>query len=160
MQDNTIIFLTCTRQESRNINQSNQWNIESVAETNETTSLTRSIAIQTSSHYLRLVSNDTYSLTIETCKTYDNILSIISMYFQEFVIINDCTDHFIHIVCLVWIIRNDLVQVIIQTVDRIFTFDQRSFFHVVLRQIAQQLTDQLQTIFFCIYSKMSNTRLR
>ena len=79
------------------------------------------------------------------------------MYFQEFTVIDDGSDYVVHIVSLVRIVRDDVVQVIIQAVDRIFTFDQRSFFQVVLRQEADQFADQLQTVFFRIDCEVSHT---
>ena len=96
-----------------------------------------------SSHYFRLVGYDTDSLAVKTGETDDNVLGIVGMYFQKFAVIDDGSDNFIHIVSLVRIVRDDVVQVVIQTVDRVFTFDQRSFFQVVLRQEADQFADQL-----------------
>ena len=79
MKDYTVVFLTCTRKESRNVNQCYQRNIESVAETNEATCFTRCVAIQASCHNLRLVGYDTDRLSVETSETYDDILSVIRM---------------------------------------------------------------------------------
>ena len=79
------------------------------------------------------------------------------MYFQEFTVIDDGSDYVVHIISLVRIVRDDVVQVVIQTVDRIFTFDQRGFFQVVLWQEANQFAYQLQTVFFRINCKVGHT---
>ena len=159
MKDYCIVFLTCTWEEARYIYQCNQRNIEGVAETNETSTLTRSVTIQYTCQIFRLVGNDTYRLTIETGKTNDDVLCIILLNFKEFAIIYDSTNYFIHIVRLVRAVRNNFVQRVFQTVDWICTIQIRSFFQIVLWNVAQQLADKCQTFFFCLSGKVSNTTL-
>ena len=121
MQNNTIVFLSCSRKESRNVYQGYQRNIECIAETNEAGTLTRCIAVKYTCQIFGLVGNHTYRLSVHTGKSDDNILGIIFLYFEEFAIIDDSTNHLIHIVWLIRAVRNNLIQKIIHTVDRICT---------------------------------------
>ena len=77
MKDNAIVFLTCSRKESRYVYQRYDRNIECIAETNETCTLTRCVTIEYTSQILRLISNDTYRLSVEAGETDDDILCII-----------------------------------------------------------------------------------
>ena len=80
------------------------------------------------------------------------------MDFEELTIIYDSANYLVHIVRFVRVIRNDVVQGIFQTVDRVCAVYIRSFFQIVLWNVAQQFADKSQAFFFCLCSKMSNTR--
>ena len=110
VRNHTIVLLACTRQESRHIHQSNQRNIESIAEADETSCLTRCIGVETAGHHLWLVGYDTYALAIEASKTNDDIPGIITMYFEEFAMVYDRSDHFVHIVRTVSLVGDNFVQ--------------------------------------------------
>ena len=80
------------------------------------------------------------------------------MYFEEFALVYDCFDYFQHIVRQIGIIRNQAVQFVFQTIDRVVAYHHRRFFEVVGRQIRKQITDQRNTFFFVFYHKMRNAR--
>ena len=80
--------------------------------------------------------NNTYCLTIETCETDNDVLSKILMDFKELAIINDSFNYIVHIICLVRIIRNNIIQHIFHTINWVIARNNRCFFHVVLRNVA------------------------
>ena len=95
MKDNAVVFLTCSRKESRYVYQRYDRNIECIAETNETCTLTRCVAVEHTSQILRLISNDTYRLSVETGETDDDILCIIFLDFKEFTVVHNSADHYV-----------------------------------------------------------------
>ena len=158
MKDNAIVFLTCSRKESRYVYQRYDRNIECIAETNETCAFTRCVAIEYTSQILRLISNDTYRLSVETGETDDDILCIIFLDFKEFTVVHNSADHFVHVIRFSRAVGDNIVQRIFQTVDWVCAIYIRSFFKVVLRNIAQQFANQFETFFFCLGGEMSHTR--
>ena len=105
MTNDTAPFLICARQETRNVNEVNDWNIESITETDETGRFVGCIDVQATSHYFWLVSNDTNGLTVKTCETCDNVCSIEWLYFIVFAIIYSSCDNIFHVVRHVAVIR-------------------------------------------------------
>ena len=154
--DDTAVFLVTARQEARYVYQVQQRNVESIAEANKTRGFVGCVDIQAASHYFRLVCNDTYGLTIHTCKASDNIGCPILLGFIEFTVVYDGFDYVFHIICLVGVIRKQCIQGVINTHRVVTGFYDRSAFHVVGRQEAQQVTDLLQAIFVVFCSKMCN----
>ena len=98
-----------------------------------------------------MVSYDTYCLTIEACETYDKVLCIIALHFKEFTVVDDSTNHFIHVIRFVSRIRNDFIQRIFKTIDWVITWLQWSFFEVILWNIAEEFANDSQCFFaiFC-----------
>ena len=81
------------------------------------------------------------------------------MHFEHLAIVNNRCDDLIHIVGLVGRLGDDLVQRILHTVDGIGAFDARSLLHVVLWDIAEQLTNHCNGFILIFGSKMSYARL-
>ena len=116
--DNTAVFLVAARQEARNVNQVQQRNTESVAEADETSGFIGSVDIQAASHNFRLVSNDTYGLTIHTSEASDDVGCPVFLVFIEFAVIYDRSDYIIHIVSLVGVVRQQSVQAVVHVPER------------------------------------------
>ena len=159
VQDNSVVLLTCTRQESWNVNQRYDRNIEGVAETNETCTLTAGVNVEHTCVASRLVGYDTYALTVEASETYDDVLSELRLYLEELAIIGNSSDNLVHIVCLVGVLRDNLVQSVLHTVDRIGARLRRSCLHVVRWDVAQQSLNHLQTLFLGLSCEVGYTRL-
>jgi len=157
MSNNTAVFLSCSRQKSRYINQCYQWNIEGIAETNKTSCFTRRINIENTCKITRLISHDTDRSPVKACKTYHNILCIITVHFQKFIVVNNRVDYVFYVVWFVRIIRNYTVERVFQTVDRIVASCHRSIFQIVLWHIAQHFSNQKDTFFFVLSHKMGNS---
>ena len=159
MQDNGVVLLTSTGQESRNVNERYNRNIEGVAETNEASSLTRSVNIEHTSIAVGLVGYDTYTLTIETCETNDNVLGELRLHLEEFTIVYYSTNHLVHVVSLVGVLGDNLIQAVLHTVDGVVSGLERSSLHVVGWDIAQQGLQHLNAFLLSSCSEVCNTRL-
>ena len=75
-----------------------------------------------------MVGYDADRLTVESSKTNDDIFGVAGLYFEEFVVIDDRPDHFVHVVGLIGTVGDDLVQVVVEAVDRVVAFHIGSFF--------------------------------
>ena len=135
MLNNSIILLTCSWKESWYINKADDRNIESIAESYESCSLTASINIKYTCVSSWLISNNTNTLTIEASKTSNDVLRKFRLNLKEFTIISYGCNNLIHIICLIRIFRNYLVKNIFLAIDRVITFCSWSFFCVVRRDI-------------------------
>ena len=131
MQNYCVILLTCTRQETGNINKTYNRNIERIAETNETRSLAACINVKHTGIARRLVCNNTNALTVKACKTYNDVLCKLRLHLKELAVVSDSTYDLVHIVCHIRVFRNNLIQDILHTVYRVSTFLTRCFLHVV-----------------------------
>ena len=83
MDDNPVVFLTRTWEEAWDVYEGNKRDVEGVTEADEASSLTRSIAVKGTCHDHRLVSDDTDALTVEASEADDDVLSPVTVYFEE-----------------------------------------------------------------------------
>ena len=141
MQDNGIVLLGGTGQEAGNVNEGNDGDIECVAETNEACTLTAAVAVQYTCHLLGLVGNDTYTLTVEACETDDEVLGIAGLYLEELAIVHDTGNNLVHVVGHVGIVGDNVVQIILHTVDGVGACHTGSLLQIVLWNVAHQLLD-------------------
>ena len=132
MEDYTVVFLTGSGEESWYVDQCYQRNVECVAEAYEACAFTRSVAVEHAGEIFGLVGYDTYRLSVHARETYYDVLGVVALDFEEFSVVDDRADHFVHVVRLVGAVGNDVVERIFQTVDRVGAFNQRWLFEVVL----------------------------
>ena len=154
--NNTTVFLIYSRKESRHIHQCQQRYIESVAETDETGSLDRCINIQRPCQYQRLVSNDSHRLSVQTDITGNNIRRKFRLKFEETVIVSHGLNHFLDIIRLVRIRRNQVRKFRSQASGRIARCYKRRFLHIISRQIRNQFADIVDTFNIIFCGKMSH----
>ena len=159
MQNHGVVFLTCAREESRNVNQGNQWNVECVAEANKASALARSVAVEHAGKIFRLVGNDTHRLAVEASETYDDVLGVVCRHFKEFAVVDDCCDNVVHVVWHVGAFRDDFVEAVFEAVDWVGAFNAWSILKVVLRNVAEELANDVDGIFVAFGSEVGNTRL-
>ena len=133
--------------------------MKGVTEADEASSLTRSVAVKGTCHDHRLVSDDTDALTVEACEADDDILSPVTVYFEELTVVDDRTDDIVHIVALVRLVRDDRIEDIVDAVYYVRRLYARSILHVVLGDEGEQVTDQADTFLFIVYSEVSDTTL-
>ena len=159
MDDNPVVFLPCTWEEAWDVYEGDERDVEGITEADEASSLTRSIAVEGTRHDHRLVSDDTDALTIEASEADDDVLSPVTVYFEELTIVDDRTDDIVHVVALVRLVRDDRVEDIVDTVYYVRRLYARSILHVVLGDEGEQVTDQADTFLFIVYSEVSDTTL-
>ncbi len=159
MTDDTVVFLSISRKEARNIFESNQWNIETVTETDETACFVAGVNIEHSGKVSRLVGDDTYRTTCQTGKTNNDIFGKIRHYFEEIAVIHHSFYNIFHVIRNVRVCWDDGIQSNIFAIDFIRAVLLSSLIHIVLRQERKQFTDTHQQFFFGIAHKVSDTAL-
>ena len=92
-------------------------------------------------------------------KADDYILGEALVDFKESSVIYDASDNLIHVIRLVWIIRDNLVQCIIHPSGRIVCRKKRGFFPVVGWDETQQVLDDLNAFLFVFGSEMCHSAL-
>ena len=76
---------------------------------------------------------------------------VVALDFEEFAVVDDRADDFIHVVGTCGGVGDDLVERIFEAVDRVGARNQRGFFEVVLWNEAEELADNPESVFavFC-----------
>ena len=110
MTDDAAVFLICSRQEARYINNVDEGNPEGIAEANEAGRLIGSIDIKTASHDTRLIGNDADRTSVQAGQTGNDIAGIHTMRFHIFTVIDDTANDLIHVVRHMGPIRNDGIE--------------------------------------------------
>ncbi len=159
VSDDAAILLTSTRKESRNVDERDDRNIESVAEPHEPRGFARGVDVQHARHILGLVGNDTNGLSVETGKAGDDVLCKRLVGLEEVAVVDHRANHLIHVVGLVGAVGHDLVEAVFQTADGVVAHCERSILHVVLGHEAQQLVHQRETILLGVDRKVGHTAL-
>ena len=133
MTDDTIVFLCISRKESRNIFKGNQWDIETIAETDKTACFVTGINIENTGKISRLVRYDTYRTTCHTGKADNDILCKVRHHFEEITIVYNAFDNVFHVIRYVRIYRNDRIQRSIFAVCFVGARLFLGFIHIILR---------------------------
>ena len=81
-----VSYTHLPRQESRDINQGNQRHVEYVAGTNEARHFVGGVEVKGSSHYLRLVGNDSDNHARKPGEAHDDIAGKIGVYLEQFTV--------------------------------------------------------------------------
>ena len=104
------MFLCASRQEARYVFESNDRNIEAVAETDKARSLVRSIDVEHTGQVSRLVGYDTYRTSAQASKSYHDVLGKVRHHFKEVVVVDYRFNDVLDVVRHVRVIRNDCHQ--------------------------------------------------
>ena len=103
MTDNAAVFLGRPRQEARYIDESDDGDIEAVAEADETGRFVGRIDIQAAGEELRLVGDDADSLAVKAGKAGDDVQGIVFQYLEYVAVVDAGFDDVEHIVrCCCW----------------------------------------------------------
>ena len=156
--NDTCVLLSGSAEETRNINEGQNLDIECVAETYETCGFAACVAIKHTCQPARLVSDDTGRTAVETRETADHILGEVFVNLHEISVIHDGVDDLVHVVRFVRICRNDVVQVVVHAGDIIGALYERSLLHVVLRDEGNETAYFSQRLFLRCCYEMGHTR--
>ena len=143
--DDSAIFLIYSRKESRNIDQSQQRYIESIAEANETGSLYRGIDVQCSCQHQRLIGYHPYRLSVQTDISGNDVRGKFCLKFKEVIIVGHRFYHLLYIIRLIRIGRHQVGQFGCQAGRRVVGDNERRLFHIVARQIRNKFADIIDT---------------
>ena len=89
----------------------------------------------------------------------DDVAGELAVYFEELAVVHDTIDNIVHIVRLVRVVGNDIVEHIVHAGNRVVGGHYGRLFHVVLRQVGQQLFDGGDAFLFGIGREMGHTAL-
>ena len=82
------------------------------------------------------------------------------MYFQHFAVIDNGSNHVIHVVALLRCLGDDFIQAVFLAVDGIVAIRAGRLVHIVRRQVGEELPDKSQTFLFVLGGKVGHTRFR
>ena len=160
MQDDGVVFLTCSRQESRHVDEAYDGDVEGIAEAHKACTLAASINVEHACIAGGLIGYDAHALSVETGKTDDDIAGKLWLYLKELAVVNNGTNHLIHVVGFVGIVGQYLVEAVFHAVDGVGALFARCLLHVVGGYVAQQRTYHLQGFFFSLCAEVCHTALR
>ena len=157
MTDDAVVFLLHTWQETWHILHCDKGNVETVAETDETGSLVRSINIECASEEIGLVGNESHRTSCHTSKTYDDILGELRLNLKEVLLVADGFDDIANVIGNIGVRRHYVVQLMADAVDLICDRMYRSVFHVVGGDEAYEFTDSHQRLLIAVTDEVAYT---
>ena len=157
MSDDSAVFLTGTRQESRNVFDRQERDVERIASSDESCSLVGSVDVQASCSEVRLVGDNAYCSSVQSDEACNDVLRIKRHNIEVFAFVCDLGDHIVDVVSLVRVVRNDLVEFRDHSVYVVVSSIYRSRFHVVGRHVAQQFSYHQQSFLVVLAHEVSNT---
>ena len=133
--DRTVLLLGAGK-ESGYIYEGDQWNVEGIAEAHEARCLAGCVDVQHAGEHLGLVGHDADAASAEVGESHDYVLGEVLVDLEEVAVIHDGADDLVHVVCLVGVVRDYLVENVGHAVDRVYCGAFRSRLHVVLGYVA------------------------
>ena len=81
------------------------------------------------------------------------------MHLEELAVVNDSADDFVHVISLVCVVGDNLVQHVFLPVHGVGAFLARSLLHIVLRNELEQFVNQICCFFLGLGRKVCHTAL-
>src|SRR5690348_4830230 len=128
-----MMFLKGAGQETGNILEGDDRNVERVTKTYKACAFFAGVDIQYARENSRLIRHDPNGVTTKSCKTNDDILCIILMDLEELPTIHDHADGILDIIGFVRVVWHQRIESFIHA-QRIIRLYEGCVFHVVLRQ--------------------------
>ena len=160
MQDDGIVLLTRSGQESWNVDKAHNGNVERIAEAHEAGTLARGVGVEHTGIGGGLVGHDAYALSVEACKADDDVLRKLGLHLEEFSVVGDSCYHLIHIIGLVGVVGDDFVEQVFLAVDGVGALHTWSLLHVVRRNVGKQRLDHRHCLLFGLGRERRHTTLR
>ena len=142
MFDDAAVFLVNTREESRDVDEGDQGDVEGIAEANEPGGFDACVDVKAAGEDSGLVGDDPNGATVHAGKADKNVARVCPMNLKEVAIIDDLSDEVSHIVRLGGVGGDDGLEGIIATVNRVSGGYVRSVFSVVCGEEAEELADR------------------
>src|SRR5262245_23207933 len=119
MLDDATMFLRHAREESGHIFERDDRNVECIAEPDEARRFQRGVTVEHPRQHRWLVRDNTDRMRTEVCKSANDIRGEIALHFVELAVVHDALDDIVHVIRLVWIVRNDLEKGFVPTITGI-----------------------------------------
>ena len=132
------MLLIHTRQETRNIDECDERDVERVAETDEPRRLLRGVDVEYSREVGGLICDDPDRMAGKSAETNDDVAGIERRHLEEGAIVDDQPDQLLHVVGFVRIVGNQSAQLGRHPVRWILRGDERRIFVVVLGNEREQ----------------------
>src|SRR4029079_7562428 len=144
VSDDAAVLLRNSGQKTRNVFESNQRDIEAVAEANEARTFDRRGDIQNARETCTLSRDDSNGAPTESRKPHTNIRRKHLLDFKEVTIVNNQDDNVANVVPLIRRLRNNLVEFLVSAIDRIARLETRRIFEIVRRNKREKLAHDSQ----------------
>ena len=159
VENHAVVFLACSGEESGNVYECHQRNVECVAEADEACAFARCVAVEHAGKVFGLVGNHAHALSVEAGEAHDEVFGVVALDFQEFAVVDNGTDYLVHVVGACCRVGNDFVEAVLEAVDGVVALNQRGFFEVVLGNVAKEFADDLQGFFAILGGEMAHAAL-
>jgi hypothetical protein len=105
--DDAAVLLCDPGQEARHVLEDDERDVERVAEAHEARTLVRGVDVQHSREHRRLIGDDPDRVSPEVSEPDDDVAGEPSMHLVEVPIVHDVSDHVVHVVGMIRVVRND-----------------------------------------------------
>ena len=115
MADDPAVLLVNARQETRDVDEADQRDVEAIAGSNESRRLGRCVDIECAGEDSRLLGDDADAASTETGEPDDDVLGPAGLDLEKVTIVDDRADHLVHVVGLRGIVRDQAVEARVAT---------------------------------------------
>ncbi|SKZ73099.1 Uncharacterised protein [Mycobacteroides abscessus subsp. abscessus] len=99
--DDAVVFLVGAGQESRNVDEGHDRDVERVAGAHETRCLLRCVDVEAAGELGRLVGDDADAASVDPAESDEDVGRVIGLNLEELVVVEDASDDLVHVVGLV-----------------------------------------------------------
>src|SRR5260370_2410420 len=146
MPNNSAVYLTCSWEEAGDIFESNQGNIEAIAEAHETRAFYRRIDVERSSKKRRLIGHEANRPTVHPRKSYDNVFRVVLVHFEKISVVNYGADDVLYVVGKIRLRGHNGVECRIRAVGGIGASLSRRIVEIVRWNETEQLAQPGQAL--------------
>lgn len=157
--NDTIVLLGSTGQETRHIDQGQNWNVEGIGKADKASSLDGRVDIEDSRGYKGLVGNDRNSASAHAAETNDNVLGVVRHDLKELRVIDQTGDDVLDIVGLGRVDGDNLVQRSILAIRGIVSVTDRGLLLVREGQKVDKVAHTLESLDIVLKGVVGDTRL-
>ena len=159
MDDDTVVLLAGTGQEAGYVDEGDERDIESVAETDETGTLAAGVAVEHTCHGLGLVGDDTDAHATHVGEADHQVGGELLVNLEEAAVVDDGVDNLLDVVCLVGVLGDKVVKVILKTVDGVLGRNEGGLLEIITGDETYEVTDELDGALLCLSDKVGNAAL-
>ncbi len=121
MSDDSTVLLLRAGQKAGHVFKRHQWNVEAIAEADETRSFYRGINVERAREHCRLIGHDPNRLAVQTRESDDDVFRVVFVDFKKVSVIDDRMNHVFHVIGHVRLIGDQRIEFLVNAIDRIGT---------------------------------------
>ena len=142
--DDAAVLLLRAGHVTGHVDEGDDRNVEPVAEADEAGGFVAGVDVEHAGQHRWLVGDDPDAVPAEARKADDDVRRELRVDLEEMAIVDDPTDHVLHVVGPVGVVGDDGVEFGVGAQRIVLRGDEGRVFHVVLGQVAEHLADQQQ----------------